>query len=67
MPTINQALRHAIVDSGQSQKQIAIAAKMLEPRLSGIIHGRQRPRPEECAALAAALGKLTADLFAEAS
>ena len=56
----------AIYDDGRQQRDIAEAAGIAGPTLSGIVSGRIRdPKPETRAAIARALGRDVDDLFPE--
>ena len=50
-----QRLKFIIHDEGHHQGKVARKAKISQPTLSGIIHGRLIPTPRELAALAAVL------------
>ncbi|HEX4347572.1 MAG TPA: helix-turn-helix transcriptional regulator [Vicinamibacterales bacterium] len=65
--SMNVALKMKILESGNRQKAIAKAAKMLEPRLSRIVNGHDDPTPAERSAIAAALGLPEIELFPDAT
>ncbi len=59
----NFALKIAIAASGKLQRQIAASTGIRENRLSTIVNGWTEPRKDERAAIAAALGRTSAELF----
>jgi len=56
-------LRNAILRSGHTQRDIARATNIREPRFSEIVRGWAAPTPEERAAIAGALGRQERGLF----
>ena len=60
---MRMALKIAIVEADTTQRKVARAAGMPESRLSDIVRGWTTPRPDECAALARALGQPVDRLF----
>jgi len=60
---MNKALRHAIIDSDLSQVEIARKLGVHECRVSGFIHGRYEPTPEQKKALAKLLKTKASELF----
>lgn len=61
--THNRALKHAIVDSGRTQRAIARTARIDETRLSRITTGQIQPIASERKRLARILQRSQADLF----
>lgn len=62
---MRMALKIAIIESHLTQRRLAREAGMPESRLSDIVRGWTIPRPDECAALARALGRPVDQLFEE--
>jgi transcriptional regulator with XRE-family HTH domain len=59
-------LRLAIAASGRTQREVAEACGLKEPRLSQIVNGHWNADPETRSASAKALGRPEADLFPSA-
>lgn len=53
---INLALKIAIVNSGKTQRRLALATRIGEVKLSAIVHGHRTPSAREREALAKVLG-----------
>lgn len=64
---MNAALRNAIFLTGESQRAIALKARIPEARLSAIIRGRIEPTKREKRRLAFVLGVDIDQLFAESA
>lgn len=62
---MRQALKHAFVASGKSQRQAAVEAPINEWRVSRIVRGWTNPTEAEKLALAEVLGRPVAELFPE--
>lgn len=56
-------LKLAILERGQTQRALAHALDIPEPRLSAIVRGWIDPKPEERDAIAGALHRPSAELF----
>jgi transcriptional regulator with XRE-family HTH domain len=63
---MNLNLKIAFLRSGKKQREVSIAERIPETRLSDIVCGRTRPRPDERVALARALDVPADVLFEEA-
>ncbi len=59
----DKALKHAIVDSEKTQRQIARSTRIDETRLSRIASRQVAPKPREMKALARVLGRPQDELF----
>jgi transcriptional regulator with XRE-family HTH domain len=62
-PTGDLRLKIAILETGRSQRRVAIDTRIGEVRLSKIIRGLQMPTPSERAKLAKYLDRPIAELF----
>ena len=57
------ALRRMILETGRTQREIAMDARIAETRISDIIRCRTDPKPHEEAALIGLLGGTREELF----
>ena len=62
---MRMAVKVAIIESGQTQRQVAAQIEMPESRLSAIVRGWINPRTDERKALARVLGRRLEELFAD--
>jgi plasmid maintenance system antidote protein VapI len=62
-PSSDLRLKIAILETGRSQRRVAIDTRIAEVRLSKIVRGLQSATPGERARLAKYLGRQIVDLF----
>jgi transcriptional regulator with XRE-family HTH domain len=62
----NLRLKVAIVETGRTQRRLALDTAIGEVRLSAIVRGTVRPSPDEQRAIARVLRRSVKDLFGEA-
>ena len=63
MPDLNLQLKFAILQSGKTQRTVALNTRIPETRLSAIVRGRHTPTKVERQRLARVLGVAAHELF----